>query len=122
MVPRWAHDLTIRVAIDEGRDTLPDLTWRRSRYELSSGHTKHILCGGGVVIPAGTCRKDQKLLLLHELAHWLTPGEQHSAVYWDQAWRLYRRYNVPIRYAKKREGEYLKGSAAAYRRSRPSGL
>lgn len=117
-VPRWAQDLTIQVAIDEGRDALPDLTWRHRQGQHTSGHTKHRDYGGGVVITAGKCRKDQKLVLLHELAHWLLPHVRHNGEFWDKAWELFHRYNVPIRYAREREGLYLKGSIAAYHRSR----
>jgi len=73
-----------------------------------------------VHVTAGTDRTDQKLVLLHELAHWLCDvGEHHGARFWDKAWQLYRRYRVPIRYARKREGNYRKGAALAYARSRP---
>lgn len=115
--PQWAQDLTIRVALDEGRDMLPELTWRRSKCsECSSGHA---MLDGRIVVTAGKLRRDQKLILLHELAHWLMPDdEHHGPSFWDKVWQLYHRYGVPIRYAKEREGNYRKGALAAYRRNR----
>ena len=114
-VPLWAQDLAIRVAVDEGRDDLPDLRWRRSRgHTFSSG--KAFYATGRVVITAGTDRRDQKLVVLHELAHWLLK-EGHTSRFWDKAWEFYRRYKVPILYAKQREGIYRKGALVAYRRS-----
>ncbi len=116
--PQWAQDLAIRVALDEECVTLPEITWRRSKWnDLSSGHSKN--GQEAITITAGKDRKDQKLVLLHELAHWLMPGdEHHGSAFWDKAWQLYRRYGVPLRYAKEREGNYRKGALAAYRRNR----
>lgn len=127
--PKWAQDLVLRVALDEGRDDLPDVIWRRSKQFTSSGRAGR----GRVVVSAahGNQRRqipwrnglgargvvsafvDQKIVLLHELAHWLTPDEHHSPRFWDKAWELYHRYRVPIRYAKLREGAYRKGALVA---------
>ena len=116
--PQWAQDLTLRVALDEDRDTLPAITWRRSRWsDMSSGHSKNE--EDAITITAGKDRKDQKLVLLHELAHWLMPkNESHSPAFWDKTWQLFRRYGVPMRYARQREGAYRKGAVAAYHRQR----
>ena len=157
--PKWAQDLVLRVALDEGRDDLPKLTWHRSRsrvdlswYPASYAERRHpdLMTGerrtapsgnpqvrvrftrqphehssgrawqsGRIHVTAGTDRKDQKLVLLHELAHWLTPKDHHSPRFWDKAWELYRRYRVPLRYARIREGNYRKGAlVAANRRPR----
>ena len=145
VTPKWAQELTSQVAIDEGRNDLPEIIWRKRRRPRvsarakllfgperverfrkqsdwkrvgSSGHCRYSLFGTRIVITAGTDRKDQKLVLLHELAHWLSPkNEGHGPAFWDKTWELFRRYNVPIRYAKKREGNYRKGAIAAYKRS-----
>jgi hypothetical protein len=126
-VPQWAQGLIIQVAIDEGRETLPHVIWWRRRggspwtRKFSSGRGGPPVAGnmtGSIHITAGSDRKDQKLVLLHELAHWLMPPqEHHGARFWDKAWQLYRRYGVPIRYAKAREAQYRKGSVTAYRRA-----
>lgn len=46
-------------------------------------------------------------------------GGGHDVVksFWDRAWALYRRYGVPIGYARRREASYRKESVAAHRRS-----
>ena len=150
--PKWAQDLVLRVALDEGRTDLPDMTWHRratkhrSRNALIRAHvaskpglqermdaqTRHLAAGSSgryygpwkgriarIHVTAGTDRADQKLVLLHELAHWLTPKDHHSPRFWDKAWELYRRYRVPLRYARIREGNYRKGAlVAASRRPR----
>jgi hypothetical protein len=41
----------------------------------------------------------------------------HSENFWDIAWDLYRWAKLPIRYCKTREGNYRKGSIAAYHRN-----
>lgn len=72
---------------------------------------------GRIIVTAGTDRKDQRLVLLHELAHWLRPvGESHSSAFWDQAFELYQRYGVSIKYATERESRYRVGAAKAIER------
>jgi len=155
--PKWAQDLVLRVALDEGRDDVPELVWRRStRSPFSSGHyspgeNRIVVTAGSTrgqrVIPwaskgyrthgSVSVRADQKMLVLHECAHWLVPPDTvtypgewwcdgkrvpnpvgpsrvaHSANFWDTAWRLYRRYRIPLRYARIREGNYRKGALVA---------
>ena len=72
-----------------------------------------------ISITAAGKRRGQKLTLLHEIAHWLCgKDEEHGPLFWDTAWRLYRRYGVPIRFARMMERQYRKGSEAAYKRTR----
>ncbi|KKK96475.1 hypothetical protein LCGC14_2662390 [marine sediment metagenome] len=119
-VPKWAQELVIRVALDELRERLPDVTWSRRKGTTSSGYTLYSTgeCPDRrIVLRAGKERRDQKLVLLHELAHWLIPeGQHHSPTYWDKCWDLYYRYGVPIRYALTRERNYRKGAVVAYKR------
>ena len=124
IVPKWVQDLVICVALEEGCELLPEVVWRRGGSEYSSGQawtqrtSRSEYPEGRVVVTAGRSRKDQKLVLLHELAHWLLPySEQHGSNFWDKAWELYRRYGVPVLYAKGREGSYRKGALVAYRRN-----
>lgn len=47
-----------------------------------------------------------------------TKHVSHTPEFWDTAWELFRWAKLPIRYCKEREGEYRKGSIAAYHRSK----
>ena len=47
---------------------------------------------GKVEIWPGRVRLDQRLTLLHEMAHWHTDRSGHSAAFWDTAWSLYLRF------------------------------
>ncbi len=132
--PKWARDLVQRVATDEGRDSSPALTWRRKRDARELGYTTdknpdftwcpasdltsgcHYPDEDRIVVTAGRLRVDHKLVLLHELAHWLNPPEEcHGPAFWDTAWRLYRRSRVSLNWAKQRE--YTAGAITPYRRS-----
>ena len=134
IAPKWAQELIITVAIDYGRDKLPDVTWRRrhqpARHDSRHGYERQAgtqssgrawgpvmpdrigsyatprwdWAAGRIVVTAGTDRMDQRLVLLHELAHWLSPPkEHHGSEWWALACQLYRRYKVPIRFAERRE-------------------
>ena len=148
-IPQWAQDLTIDTILylqSQGfKVELPELVWRHGYKFHSSGH-----CSGKikVIITAGKNRLDQKLVLLHELAHTVTESEPkywdierakkhgwifpdgepdkpiiiqqrcHTDKFWDTAWDLYRYYKLPIGYCKQREGNYKKGALIAYHKSK----
>lgn len=113
-VPAWAYGLVATVLKDEGAYDIVKLCWRRGSNGLSSGRT--FSTSRRIVVTAGRGRTDQKLVLLHELAHILTPKENHSPKFWDKAWTLYQRYGVPMAYAQKREFVYKAGARASYKR------
>ena len=113
--PKWARDLTAKVLADQGQYHGIKLDWRRSaKGEESSGTAYPSV--RRIVVTAGSSRKDAKLVLLHELAHILTPKHNHDATYWDKAWELYRDYGVNLVYAQKREFTYKAGARAGYKR------
>jgi hypothetical protein len=120
-VPVWAFKLTLRVCVECDRP-MPRMTWHKGTASYSSGRTWLSTNGERprVHLTAGTDTKDQRLVLLHELAHAMLPAsEHHSDRFWKLAFLLYKRYGVPIRYATKREANYRKNSAfgvAAIRR------
>lgn len=135
-IPEWVIKLTKRVC-KEYKISEPEITWRRSRRRkrgvmeidgekiqtfkpkktYSSGMT-HVE-ENRISITAGKSRKDQKLVLLHELAHLIAPKkEHHGEKFWEIAWVLYRRYKVPINYAKKREYLYRKLSRKVFLKGR----
>ena len=93
------------------------MVWRRRDGFSSSGLA--YWSGDKISINAGQDRIDQKVVLLHELAHWIVgPVERHNGRFWDVAWELFRWAKLPIGYTKRREGDYRKGALAAYHRTR----
>lgn len=128
--PKWAVDLLTLVCNEYGIE-VPTLTWRRSRKQQMrwseasgrwlSGRDKAVHSSGRyftkqhrIVVTAGSSRVDQRLVLLHEIAHALTLGEHHSDRFWTFAFTLYRRHRVPVRYAQQREYAYRKNARAGY--------
>jgi hypothetical protein len=117
--PIWVERIIKEVA-RSARRSRPDLRWRQTRRRRSSGCATDELDTNRdtIAIVAGRDAIDQRLVLCHELAHWLIgPEKGHSISFWNKAWRLYRRYRVPIHYALAREGEYV-GAILAYEKSR----
>lgn len=132
--PKWAQDLILDAMLyleSKGiQGELPDVKWRQSHTawnfkanrpalrKVSSGvcHTRHI------TIVQGKDRTDTKLVILHELAHWVLPDkgghEGHTPKFWDIAWMLYREFKLPVRYCLTREQNYRKGAVVAYRKSK----
>ena len=136
-VPKWAEYIFREVCDTYNLYPTPQLVWRRRRSkkikpmfpdEIPTTRPKPKYSGGvayvkdnKIVITAGKDRKDQKLVLLHELAHMISPPEEyHGRIFWETAWKLYRQYKVPLRYAYKREGEYRTLSKVIYRQLRNS--
>jgi hypothetical protein len=97
--PGWAIDLVDSVCAD-GRVPSPRLLWRNRRGEHSTGVTRR--GDGTVAVRAGSDLLDQRLTLLHELAHWLAPIEgrrrgratHHGLSFYSVAFELYRRHGI----------------------------
>lgn len=129
--PKWATDLVERACADRPGQR-PIIVWRPrnavpagwenvrkrrliagewldTRTDMSGGYRM----GDLLVVYHGRNRQDQKLVLLHELAHWMT-NESHTPRFWDQAWALYRTY-MPrsIQHAIDSETNYKKGALHA---------
>jgi hypothetical protein len=59
-------------------------------------------------------RLEQKLVVLHELAHCIASIEaMHNQKFWEVCWRLYRRHGIPVKYAIDLE---YHGAKVAYRK------
>lgn len=87
-VPAWAQDLVAQVCDEAGRQPPRHVTWWRRSDPWSSGHTSK--GEGRIHVTAGTDERDQRLVVLHELAHWLSPpGHHHSRHFWQLTWTLY---------------------------------
>ena len=110
--PAWARSLVMTVCA-EADASLPRLTWRHRDRPTSSGVTRQ--SAGIVSVVAGRDPIDQRLTLLHELAHWVTPIPRnrrrrishHDAAFYDAAFALYRRHGVP-------DATALAGESARY--------
>ena len=107
-VPLWARKLAADVC-REYEVPIPPIRWRRSgKHTLSSG-----VCNKErIAITAGSNIVDRRLVLLHELGHWLMhhrhgrPRESHGYRFWQQAWELYQLWEMDLEYAYAREGSY----------------
>ena len=97
--PAWAVALVAAVCAEAAADA-PRLTWRHRTGEHSTGVTRRDQ--GIVAVRAGTDALDQRLTLLHELAHWLAPppkrgrrAAHHGRAFYAIAFALYRRHRIP---------------------------
>lgn len=96
--PAWARSLVASVCADAGV-AQPRLGWRRRAAEHSTGVTRR--SDGIVAVRAGTDELDQRLTLLHELAHWLAAAPRrgrraihHGRAFYEIAFELYRRHGL----------------------------
>lgn len=114
--PDWATQLTRQVCKDYKRKLPKVVWWQMKRQHKSSGRAGH----GRVHISAGSDATDQRLVLLHELAHHLVQKsrkgrrESHSMRFWRLTFELYERYGVDLDYAHERERHYRQGASTAY--------
>ncbi|HET7645165.1 MAG TPA: hypothetical protein VFM03_01635 [Candidatus Limnocylindria bacterium] len=100
--PAWAAALVHEVCADAGLEP-PRLIWRRRNDEHSTGVARR--SEGTISVRAGHDPLDQRLTLLHELAHWLSPAphrrrgsrpaEHHGLAFYRVAFELYRRHGIP---------------------------
>lgn len=109
MLPAWAGQIVTEVCASAGVAE-PVVRWRHARRPASSGVTRR--SAGSVSVTAGTDELDQRLTLLHELAHWLGPMPRrrrgrvlhHDAAFYAIAFDLYRRHGIPDGEVLAREG------------------
>ena len=102
--PAWARTLVLAVCAEADVPT-PRLFWRLRDRPLSSGVTRRH--ASAISVTAGSDAMDQRLTLLHELAHWLAPVARrrrgrvahHDQAFYDVAFDLYRRHGVPDAFA-----------------------
>lgn len=109
MAPSWAREMVHGVCTAAGVAE-PVMRWRHARRSTSSGVTRR--SSGSISVTAGTDEVDQRLTLLHELAHWLGPVPRrrrgrvlhHDARFYAIAFDLYRRHGIPDTEVLAREG------------------
>jgi len=117
-IPNWVTEITGKIIKDEGSFDIPKLSIRRRRNQDSSSGTCYYDRAKGIALNFGTKapRWERKLVLIHELAHWLRPRQEgHSPEFWKLAFRLYKANGVPIRKALSREKNYKKEAVNGYR-------
>ncbi len=130
-VPAWARELADTVCSDFNLDPVP-IRWRKRRPYTVSGvrivgdgterfrETRIDRSSSGryfkgkdchIIVTAGVDEADQKLVLLHELAHHMSPPKHnHTFEFWENAWTLYSRYFEDLEYAYNREANYREKS------------
>ena len=98
--PDWARSLLAEVCADAGVPE-PRLAWRRRSGAHSTGVARRN--AGTISVRAGDDPLDQRLTLLHELAHWLAPTparrpgarvRHHDRTFYRIAFSLYRRHGL----------------------------
>jgi hypothetical protein len=96
--PVWATELVAAICADAAVAP-PRLTWRRRRGTHSTGVARRSV--GTISVRAGDDPLDQRLTLLHELAHWLSPPasrgrrvRHHDRGFYRVAFGLYRRHGL----------------------------
>ncbi len=109
--PKWAQELALNALIyleSKGLEAeTPVINWRHGNRESSSGTCFHVCQGQPsphIAITAGTDKRDAKLVLLHELTHWVMPlGECHGDNFWQTAFDLFQWARLPQRVCLSRE-------------------
>lgn len=81
-------------------------THKRVRQFGSHGHCNQL---DGMTVFAGTDVRDQRLLVIHELGHWIVDSKGHSATFWAWVFEAYKRHRL-ARYGLKREAGYREGA------------
>ncbi len=121
-VPAWASELVALTCAETGVGP-PRVAWRHRERVASSGVTRRGT--GSISVVAGTDALDQRITLLHELAHWLTlpaarprrgRAPHHDASFYRAAFALYARHGVPAAAALEAEGARYPSSLGHARR------
>jgi hypothetical protein len=97
--PAWAHELVSAVC-GEAAVAPPRLLWRERRGGPSTGVARR--SEGTITVRGGSDPLDQRLTLLHELAHWIAPAARrrgrrsvhHGRAFYALAFELYRNYGL----------------------------
>lgn len=112
--PEWVTKLIEHVVKEHSHRALPKLIWRKRSGFHSSG-TTYTGFNKKIIVRYGSDELDQRLVLLHELAHWISPKNSgHTVRFWKTAWMLYDIYGIPEKYAVDREKHYKKRAIITY--------
>jgi len=117
--PSWATRIIERICT-EHEMPIPPTRWIRKQRFSSSGRFTYGT--HQITINAGSDKMDQRVTLLHELAHYINcykkTGKGHDDKFWDIAFGLFhdKRNRVKKRYALRRSTNYKRKAKAAYTR------
>ena len=104
---RWMVSRKTRYRYDSNGDLVYGTRVRSSGTTQWIGSDRATARHTHITMKVGSDLQDQRLVLLHELAHWLSPViDGHSRGFWRRAWELYERYNIDLDYAWEREKAY----------------
>jgi hypothetical protein len=98
--PAWAVELVVDVCAQAGVEPPARLSWRRRAAPHSTGVARR--AEGVIAVRAGLDETDQRLTLLHELAHWTTPWPRrrravhHGRAFYRTAFALYARHGLRV--------------------------
>ncbi len=105
--PKWATDLLLHIADDLGpRYRVRRLEWSRYKSTHSGGMA---YSGRRIRMRAGSDRQEQRIVLLHELAHVAASiTANHDREMYRIAWHLWRTYapGIKVQTIFEREGQY----------------
>ncbi len=121
-IPNWANKIVEEI-IEQKQLTTPKIKWIKSKkFRYYAGYAfsheiQNLRCEYHIRITIGKKlpRWEQKLILLHELAHYICKkDEHHNEEFWTTAFILYRRYKLPMRKALQHESAYRKRAHKGY--------
>lgn len=133
LVPTWVREIVDEIALAaelpdwlaDSYTAAPRIDWQRILTPRSFGRLIGSQSACEVIVMAGSDEVDQRRVLLHLLAHWLTPvvgrtpdrvSFRHSGPFWDVLWPLYHRFGVPPEVALATEGGAFQQAWPAYER------
>lgn len=125
ITPTWAKETMLEAMALLKCNYRPKIVWRNADRKHSGGRAylplgkRYVYKGktyfrykgrqSKIVVTAGTDLQDQKLVLLHEIAHIANPlGEVHGKNFWRTAWKLYKHFGIDLDYTLNRENNYKK--------------
>lgn len=81
-------DMVEAVCAREGIER-PPIRWHFRDAKYTTGVTYHKR-DRGIAVTLGTDHLEARVVVLHELAHWMTPKHHHDRTFWTTAMWLYR--------------------------------
>ena len=111
--PDWGTEMIGQILLIKGRTKLPRIKWIQRRRFSSSG----VCYKDRIVICAGRDVGDAKMVLIHEMSHWLIRrGHHHDLKFWITAWELFYLFKDQLNWeaTKNRSFRYMKKARVGY--------